>query len=175
MIKIRMGFVSNSSSSSFLIALPKEPKDTAELKEMLGYGTVPEEWLQCILHKIKMGGDGFYEERRKLTREELLAEWLENSSDTKFYHELLGKLRGPKQRKISKTNYALAAAVADAIYERIIKDFDEDTKDMFLCALRFGYQGDGSPAVEGEIEKSVVLGGIKRLTTKLNPPGGNHG
>ena len=34
-MKIRTGFVSNSSSSSFVIALPHRPKDVADLKEML--------------------------------------------------------------------------------------------------------------------------------------------
>ena len=34
-MKIRQGFVSNSSSSSFIVAFPKEPKNLDELKEML--------------------------------------------------------------------------------------------------------------------------------------------
>ena len=34
-MKIRNGFVSNSSSSSFVVAFPKMPKDVQELKQIL--------------------------------------------------------------------------------------------------------------------------------------------
>ena len=34
-MKIRTGFVSNSSSSSFIVAFPREPKNVSDVKEML--------------------------------------------------------------------------------------------------------------------------------------------
>jgi hypothetical protein len=34
-MKIRNGFISNSSSSSFVVAFPKKPQDTKELQEMM--------------------------------------------------------------------------------------------------------------------------------------------
>lgn len=34
-MKVRMGYVSNSSSSSFVVAFPHKPKDVADLKQMM--------------------------------------------------------------------------------------------------------------------------------------------
>ena len=47
-MKIRSGFVSNSSSSSFIVAFPKKPKSKNELSEMMfpgdPHGVVPNPW-----------------------------------------------------------------------------------------------------------------------------------
>ncbi|KKK77527.1 hypothetical protein LCGC14_2852710, partial [marine sediment metagenome] len=48
-MKIRQGFISNSSSSSFIVAFPKIPKNQNELQTMLfgdkeSYGTPWQNW-----------------------------------------------------------------------------------------------------------------------------------
>ena len=50
-MKVRKGFVSNSSSSSFVIALPKEPESMEETYEMLFGEEYDEEEAQTVLTK----------------------------------------------------------------------------------------------------------------------------
>lgn len=48
-MKIRSGFVSNSSSSSFIVRFPKDPSDINNLREMMG-DCVPNcgyDWMRC--------------------------------------------------------------------------------------------------------------------------------
>jgi hypothetical protein len=45
-MKIRNGFVSNSSSSSFVVAFPKKPETIEELKHMM-FGNVSSGYIEC--------------------------------------------------------------------------------------------------------------------------------
>ena len=77
-MKIRSGFVSNSSSSSFIVRFPKDPTDINTLREMMGdcapdcgYTWLPsvssEEVINAVHKEIleeTCGFDGYYERNR---------------------------------------------------------------------------------------------------------------
>lgn len=94
-MKIRSGFVSNSSSSSFIVKFPKDPTDINTLREMMG-DCVPNcgyDWMSCptseeVVNRVHrdLGGhtgdsfESFYDDKRYDWETEESAETRYNSN-----------------------------------------------------------------------------------------------
>lgn len=103
-MKIRSGFVSNSSSSSFIVRFPKDPTDINNLREMMGDCT-PDcgyNWMTCptaeeVIRRVHMdlGGrnnfESYYEDKRDdWETEDKVSTWF----DSKANHRLAYGNRG---------------------------------------------------------------------------------
>ena len=90
-MKVRNGFVSNSSSSSFIVVLDKKPNDSKELKKVL-FGnkeTYKYEWDKKVYKTSDIAGKVFNdleESVLNMTTEELFGEFEDIEYD-RFYHE----------------------------------------------------------------------------------------
>lgn len=88
MAKVRNGFVSNSSSSSFIVEFSKDPRDIENLKEMMGdcgtnpygYAISTKEVIETVHKEIMASGP--LEDRFKFDDWELLHDIRNNLSET---------------------------------------------------------------------------------------------
>lgn len=178
-MKIRTGFVSNSSSSSFIVALPHKPKDVEALKTML-FGK--QEWhyagyyceeqdasTQVIAENV------FKKIEKKATKKAILESisqgWFSSYMDflpgyTSCYDDLEYNSLDRKDKDYEKKR--------DAIYKKheiendkrakdIAESFRESNKDKFITVMSFS-DNDGE-AVE---EHSGIFSRVESIRTSYH-------
>ncbi len=180
-MKIRKGFVSNSSSSSFIIAFPHRPKSVEDLKEMM-FGK--QEWhftdiyggesdtptlpiAEAVLAKIK----GKRSAGKKRIFESLFHGWF----DSYMFPEMFPGYYSPseKTRKLSWQNEADREEI-DRIHEeaeKINKDranaiaegFMKGHEECFLAVMEFS-DNDG----EAILEHSGIFGRVDHIRTSYH-------
>lgn len=149
-MKIRNGFVSNSSSSSFIVAFPREPSSVEEVKETL----------------FPNGDETYsYYEYHCSTQEVSETVWKDiqgqkpNNKD-KIWKELHGYLiDGPRIRwnefKLPDGSYDWKAIDAEQCKYRqeLMKKFLEENKDAVIYCFHYGDDN-------GEYEDALEHGGL---------------
>jgi len=175
-MKIRKGFVSNSSSSSFVVAFPKMPETTEEVREMM-FGK--QEWHFSGDHNIST------KEIAKMVFEEI--EGKESASKLKIYnairHGWFDFYYDPKLlpgNYTSNESYALDwKKDADKIKEiwaheedvnnqraiDIANAFLKINKDCFVSVMSFG---DEDGEFDGMMEHSGIFKHLENIRTSYH-------
>lgn len=149
-MKIRVGFVSNSSSSSFIVVLDKKPENPSELKKVL-FGkkeTYKYEWSEKVYQTSDIAEKVFEDMEESvlnMTTEELFGEFEDIEYD-RFYHE--------NERFADDADMGL-------ILERAKKEFAEFVKknsEKFVFCV--SYADDGGQA---HLEHGPLFDNVERL------------
>ena len=136
-MKVRNGFVSNSSSSSFIVVLDKKPETSSELKKVL-FGkkeTYKYEWGENVYQTSDIAEKVFNdmeESIRLTTMEELFGEF-EGIENDRFYRET--------------DNFPSTDADRELILDRAKKEYSkfvEKNSDKFVFLV--SYADDGGQA-----------------------------
>ena len=136
-MKVRNGFVSNSSSSSFVVVLDKKPENSSELKKVL-FGkkeTYKYEWSEKVYQTSDIAEKVFKDMEdsiRLTTMEELFGEF-EDIENERFYQET--------------DDFPSTDADRELILERAKKEYSkfvEKNSDKFVFLV--SYADDGGQA-----------------------------
>ncbi len=165
-MKIRMGFVSNSSSSSFVIALEEFPRSAKEIQKVLfgdrknlmsSYEDRESEFT-CEEAAQRVYSD-IVSSKIPLTYEELLEECDDLGYDNKLYNSKKFQIKS-ESGKI-EIDYA---AIQEEINKRskvIVDKFVQQNKGKFFYEFTYG---DENGAFESALEHSDIFSNVPNIT-----------
>ena len=159
-MKTRWGFVSNSSSSSFILALPHKPKDEAELRSWMFFDTdeyMPDPYDNTQWDINKIVNDVFYS--IKEIKAQKIEETIKCGTVMGKYkspidpYELIIKNRKPATQKDWDRYNEMCHKVAQEVTKDFLKDHhgkvffkvEYEDGDVFGCAMEHGSAWDRLP------------------------------
>ena len=181
-MKKRLGFVSNSSSSSFIIIFDEEPKNTGDIKRMLfGDKTIISYYDNNIT--TNLASDIIFKDIEKATKQKLEADfdsiiysmeyfkpeaWLIDGDDKEVieYNKLENeqwskweewRAMSPieRERKLNRKEVLLTS-----IMKRMFENFDAETKGKFVYQVEFS---DNDGDIYCTLEHGDVFDKVKHI------------
>lgn len=141
-MKIRNGFVSNSSSSSFVVAFPKKPESVEEVHKML-FGQTEPRAFTCYGDEVNTSriAQQVFSDVKEATveemRESLADGWFNGRIDDWEKTEHLD-FRNPEERGVIQTIWKDYNKANDKIASDIIEDFRKNNKGSFFIVVNYG-------------------------------------
>jgi len=184
MVKIRLGFVSNSSSSSFLVAFPKKPNNADELKAMLFTK------YQCdIENSQRMDDVSSYlfdkicefldiNRKKKDLRKFVINEWEKHPDpdiwcekkkevDQEWEHEhgkrFVCDCNDPESRKELDKIHKETDRRAKIWSDCDVEEFEENTRGWFVCTFELGNATFDTASLCEELEHSGVFNHLPHI------------
>jgi len=140
-MKIRNGFVSNSSSSSFVVAFPSEPKDQEDLREMMfdsGERTISYYDYSCDVERVV---DEVFRDLKKATIKDMVESvnngWFDGRADSWDRTKNLSYAIPEEKEEIDKI-WEENEKENEKIAKNIIKKFKKENKDCFFAVFEYG-------------------------------------
>jgi len=141
-MKIRNGFVSNSSSSSFVVAFPKKPESAEEVQEIM-FGNTECEAFDCYDYETTTTeiAEQVFKDIKKATikdmAESLSHGWFSGRVDSWEKTRDLS-WQNPKDRKKIDKIWKDCDEANEKIAGNIIKKFRKDNKGSFFAVFHYG-------------------------------------
>ena len=156
-MKIRNGFVSNSSSSSFVVAFPKKPESAEEVQEMM-FGSTEWEAFTCYDYEtdtVQIAEQVFNDIKKATIKDmtkSLTCGWFSGRVDSWDKTRDLDWGNPKDRKKIDKIEKDCDEA-NEKIAGNIIKEFRKNNKGSFFAVFHYGDS-------DGEFFSIMEHGGI---------------
>jgi hypothetical protein len=158
-MKIRSGFVSNSSSSSFIVAFDKDPEDAKELKEIMFKDEetiyVSDFEKPCEYETIGIAERVLSDMKKKATKKEIVQAiscgWYDGCPNSPDYCK--DTKENKKQWDIFEKEWKKGA-------EKVAKDFISKNKDKVIYVFSYA---DGNSNYEAMLEHSDIFENLSHL------------
>ena len=189
-MKIRTGFVSNSSSSSFVIALPHKPKDQHDLQHMM-FGTQNVHYIDSCyaeepgkneIETYRIAESVFNKIKRKATKNEIIESIRDGSFDSYIEEticpgnydiredpewEKLHKLKQDDPQYFKRMNklYKKIYDINDQRATNIYKFFTSNNKGKYFVVMNFC---DNNSSFEGALEHTNIFSRLEYIQTSYH-------
>lgn len=180
-MKIRNGFVSNSSSSSFVVAFPNKPKNIKELEKMMFgdkkwhysgiYGDTDTSQTEIIAEAVFK----IISEEETVTRKRILESlrngWFDPYKDNELFPGLYSSFEKTKFLNFPKDEIEIrriwdeSDKINDERASNIIDAFIEDHKDHFFAVMEFS---DNDGGFWSMMEHSGIFKNIDHIQTSYH-------
>ena len=180
-MKIRNGFVSNSSSSSFVVAFPHKPETIEELKEMM-FGKQEFHYISIYGEKgqtdypTQVIAEAVFNTIEERATEEQVIESIENGHFDAYIDHRICPGRYDNWDKITKLNYKehkeemekLWKEEEEINHERATKiaiTFIAHNKGKYIVVLEYGDEGGGFEAI---LEHTDIFNRLQHIRTSYH-------